>query len=95
VCCQATAVGATTFACTSKASGCAGYAIECANENDCPGSEVCCHYATGTVCAASCTNGGDIACVPGSPDDCPAGETCNRLVTNAGVSAPYYICGDD
>jgi hypothetical protein len=94
VCCQTTNAGTTTFQCAA-ANACAGYPIECANENDCPGSEVCCHYSTHTVCATSCATDNNIACVPGSKFDCPAGETCDRLVTNSGVAAPYFTCGDD
>jgi hypothetical protein len=95
VCCQTTSKGTTAFQCTSSEAACKGYPIACANENDCPGANVCCRSATRTACAASCTSTGDIACVPGSPGDCPEGESCDRLVTNAGVAAPYYTCGDD
>lgn len=96
VCCQTTdGQGATTFQCTSSDTACTGYPIECENENDCSGSNVCCHYEAHTICAASCTSNGDIACVPGSADDCPAGEACDVPATNAGVQAPYFTCGDE
>ena len=69
-----------------------GYAIDCVNENDCSGSDVCCHYTSHTVCAQSCTSGADIACLPGSTDDCPTGKKCSVPVTDGDAAAPYYTC---
>ena len=71
---------------------CTGYPIACVNENDCSGSDVCCHYLSHTICAASCTSGGDIACLPGSADDCPTGKKCSVAVTDGDAAAPYYTC---
>jgi hypothetical protein len=73
-------------------SACSGYAIDCVNENDCNGTDVCCHYTSHTVCAASCTSGADITCLPGSTDDCPAGKKCSVAVTDGDAAAPYYTC---
>ncbi|HEY3818983.1 MAG TPA: hypothetical protein VGL81_17555 [Polyangiaceae bacterium] len=93
VCCQTTAsTGAPAFACASSETTCTGYAIDCVNENDCSGSDVCCHYIAHTVCAASCTSGGDIACLPGSSEDCPTGKKCSVPVMNGDAAAPYYTC---
>jgi hypothetical protein len=81
-----------TFACASSETACGGYSIDCVNENDCAGSDVCCHYLAHTICAGSCTSGDDIACLPGSTDDCPAGKTCSVRVENDDAAAPYYTC---
>jgi hypothetical protein len=93
ICCQTTSgAGVSSFACASSETACGGYSIDCVNENDCAGSDVCCHYLAHTVCAASCTSGGDITCLPGSADDCPAGKKCDVRVTNEDAGAPYYTC---
>ena len=90
VCCQTRSdAGALAFACVASESDCTGYSIDCVNENDCSGSEVCCHYSTHTICAQSCTSNGATACLPGSVDDCPGGYTCKPA--DAGGS-PYYQC---
>jgi hypothetical protein len=92
VCCQSVDAGLTTFACTASEGTCAGYSIDCVNENDCAGSDVCCHYSGHMVCAASCTSSADIACVPGSAQDCPEGKACDVPLVNEGVAVPYYAC---
>ena len=93
VCCQTTSdAGVSAFACASSETACSGYPIDCVNENDCSGSDVCCHYLAHTICAGSCTSGGDIACLPGSADDCPTGKSCNVRVLNGDAAAPYYTC---
>jgi hypothetical protein len=93
ICCQSTDdLGATTFQCKASESACGGYSIDCVNENDCSGSEVCCHYSTHAVCAGSCTSNSDIACLPGSTDDCPTGWKCVGPVDIEGVASPYYTC---
>jgi hypothetical protein len=93
VCCQTTSdAGVSTFACASSEGACPGYSIDCVNENDCSGSDVCCHDLAHTLCAGSCTSGGDIACLPGSADDCPTGKKCDVPVYNADAAAPYYTC---
>jgi hypothetical protein len=91
-CCQTLGTGGFAYACVASESTCSGYSISCVNENDCGGSDVCCHYSTHTVCASSCTSNGDIACVPGSADDCPAGKSCSVRVTDGDAAAPYYTC---
>jgi hypothetical protein len=94
VCCQTTDdAGVAAFACTSSEGGaCSGYAIECVNENDCSGSDVCCHYMAHMICDTACTSSADIACVPGSTQDCPTGKKCDVGLTDEGVAAPYYAC---
>jgi hypothetical protein len=90
VCCQTGSdAGMLAFACVANEGACAGYAVDCVNENDCNGSEVCCHYSTHTICANSCTSNGATACLPSSADDCPTGWTCKPA--DAGGS-PYYTC---
>jgi hypothetical protein len=95
VCCQTTNQGTPTYACATSESACGGYTIKCVNENDCSGSDVCCHYTSHTVCASSCNSDSDTACVPGSHNDCPNGDNCDRPVTDDGVAAPYFTCGSD
>jgi hypothetical protein len=93
VCCQTPGdAGGSTFACASSETACPGYPIDCVNENDCAGTEVCCHDVARTICAGSCTSGGDIACLPGSTDDCPTDKPCDVRVTNGDAAAPYYTC---
>ena len=72
--------GLPAFACAGSPSACAGYPIACVNENDCAGTEVCCHYLTHMICDTACTVGADIACIPGSADDCPTGKKCDVRV---------------
>jgi hypothetical protein len=92
VCCQTTDAGVSAFACVSSETACGGYPIDCVNENDCTGSDVCCHYMAHTICAASCTSSADTACLPGSTDDCPAGKKCDVRVVDEDAAAPYYTC---
>ena len=93
VCCQTTTdAGVSAFACASSEAACVGYPVDCVNENDCTGSDVCCHYLAHTICAASCTSGADTACLPGSTDDCPAGKKCDVRIVNEDAAAPYYTC---
>jgi hypothetical protein len=93
VCCQTTDdAGVSAFACAASETACSGYAIDCVNENDCAGSDVCCHDIAHTICAGSCTSGEGIACLPGSSDDCPTGKTCSVRVENDDAAAPYYTC---
>jgi hypothetical protein len=93
VCCQTqTGSGVATYGCVASEGACTGYAIDCVNENDCSGSDVCCHYTSHTVCAQSCTSGADIACLPGSVDDCPTGKKCSIPVNDGDAAAPYYTC---
>jgi hypothetical protein len=94
VCCQSTDdAGVTTFACTSSESACTGYPIVCANDDDCPGSDICCHFSTKMTCdtTAACPTA-DLVCRPGMPIDCPTGKACNVPAVNAGVTSPYSLC---
>jgi hypothetical protein len=96
VCCASTSgAGVPTFACTSSEAACSGYSIRCANENDCGGSEVCCHFNSHMVCdaPANCPNT-DLACLPDSPQDCPTGKACDQQLTygDGGPPSPYYLC---
>jgi hypothetical protein len=94
VCCQTTNdAGITTYACTSSESACTGYPIVCANDDDCPGSDICCHFTTKMTCdtTAACPNS-DLVCRPGMTIDCPTGKACNVPAVNAGVTSPYYVC---
>jgi hypothetical protein len=94
VCCQTTSAGVTKYACVANEAACGGYTIKCANENDCGGNDVCCHFSTHTVCDSDTTCAGSIiACVPGSPsNDCNTGKKCDVQLVSAGVSTPYYGC---
>jgi hypothetical protein len=93
VCCQSTDdAGVTTFACTSSETTCDGYPIRCVNENDCGGSDVCCHFQSHMICDTACTNATELACIPGSPQDCPAGKACDVQVTAGGQPLPYFLC---
>jgi hypothetical protein len=94
VCCQSTNdAGVTTYACTSSESACTGYPIVCASDDDCPGSDICCHFTTKMTCdtTTACPNS-DLVCRPGMPIDCPAGKACDVPAVNAGVASPYYLC---
>jgi len=94
VCCQSTNdAGVTTYACTSSESACTGYPIVCANDDDCPGSDICCHFTTKMTCdtTAACPTD-DLVCRPGMPVDCPTGKACDVPAVNAGVTSPYYLC---
>lgn len=94
VCCQTIDdAGLAAFACASSPSACTGYPIACVNENDCAGSDVCCHYLAHMICDTACTNSMDIACIPGSAQDCPTGKKCDVPVTGEDDAAvPYYVC---
>jgi hypothetical protein len=95
VCCQTTDdAGAAVFACAGSASACSGYPITCVNENDCAGSDVCCHYLDHMICDTACVSNEDIACIPGSAQDCPTGKACTVRLEDgdAGVPVPYYAC---
>jgi hypothetical protein len=94
VCCQGTNdAGVTTYACTASESTCSGYPIVCANDDDCGGSDICCHFTTKMTCdTTSACPSNDLVCRPDMPIDCPTGKACNIPAVNAGVTSPYYLC---
>jgi hypothetical protein len=94
VCCQTTTdAEVTSYGCVTDTSACSGYPIDCATDNDCPGSDVCCHLTTGMKCdsESSCSNS-DLVCDPRSADDCPSGWTCDVVLTNESQMSPYLGC---
>lgn len=94
VCCQRTSdAGITTYACTASESTCDGYPIVCANDDDCPGSDICCHFTTKMTCdtTMACPSQ-DLVCRPGVSLDCMANQTCDKPAVNAGVTSPYFLC---
>jgi hypothetical protein len=94
VCCQETSdAGITTYACTASESTCSGYPIVCANDDDCPGSDICCHFMTKMTCdtTAACPSQ-DLVCRPGVPLDCMANQMCDKPAVNDGVTSPYSVC---
>jgi hypothetical protein len=94
ICCVSTDdAGVTTYACTASESTCAGFPFHCINENDCPGSDVCCRLSSHMVCdlPANCP-GGQLGCVPGSSQDCPTGKPCNVPLVVDGATTPYSLC---
>jgi hypothetical protein len=95
VCCQTTNdAGATTYTCTTSESMCNGYPIACANDDDCPGQDICCHSTMQMWCAttAACPNT-DLVCRPWKQsNDCQTGQACDKPAMNAGVTSPYLLC---
>jgi hypothetical protein len=93
-CCEsADDAGTVTFACVSSATACGGYPIGCANDNDCSGSNVCCHFNSGMKCEGitACANA-SLICDPSSPTDCATGWKCVTSVVAGTVTLPYDIC---
>src|SRR5579872_6039709 len=90
VCCQTTTGGVTTYACTASETSCTGYPIACANDDNCPGTEICCHFNTKITCdtTANCQTN-ELVCRPTVTADCPAGKACNVPITIDGVTSPY------
>ncbi|HEX8790456.1 MAG TPA: hypothetical protein VF765_05850 [Polyangiaceae bacterium] len=94
VCCQHTSdAGVTTYACTASESTCDGYPIVCANDDDCPGSDICCHFNSKMTCdtTAACPSNA-LVCRPDMSIDCPANKTCDVTAVYAGVTSPYSLC---
>jgi hypothetical protein len=94
ICCVSTDdLGVTTYACTASETACAGYSVHCINENDCGGTDVCCHFSSHMVCdsVANCP-AQDLGCVPGSSQDCPTGKQCDVTIDVAGKPTPYFTC---
>lgn len=95
VCCQHTSdAGVTTYACSASESTCDGYPIVCASDDDCPGSDICCHSASKMTCdTTSACPSNEVVCRPATPIDCLANQTCDVPAVNAGVTSPYSLCG--
>ena len=99
-CCQSVDdAGGLAYDCRDSPTACdGGYAIACATDNDCNGTEVCCHYASGTKCVGenSCSSAtsGSLVCDPnGAADQClhrldlqrrgSSTDPCRRRTTSA------------
>jgi hypothetical protein len=96
-CATADEAGAPTYACVSSASACSGYLIECANENDCPNNDICCHYNSGMRCetpsGGACPGGATTqACDPANNGECPARQACTLQLTINDMPSPYLGC---
>ncbi len=94
VCCLEVDGGSASYSCQTSAAACGGYPIRCATNNDCSGTEVCCHYASSIECIgeATCTNNA-LVCDPNGPtDQCPAGWKCSVAFTSGAYTMPYYGC---
>ncbi len=92
-CCQTQGASAAAFACVPSGA-CTGYAIECANYDDCTGTEICCRFVQHQVCdlPAKCPNG-EVVCQTSMSDSCPAGYTCDvPFVGDAAASSAYLGC---
>ncbi len=96
VCCQAGTASAPTFTCVASMAACSGYTIECANYNDCSGSNVCCRFMAHQICdvPANCPNN-ELVCDDASTQTCPNGpSSCDvPFVGDASASSPYLGCG--
>ncbi len=94
ICCVSLDAGLATYGCVSNSAACSGYPIACATDNDCPGSEVCCHYDSAIKCEPETTcASASLVCDPdGSADQCPTGDTCSVAFTNGSYTLPYYGC---
>jgi hypothetical protein len=100
-CCEtADDAGMPVLACIPSESACTGYYIECANDNDCRNSSICCHYASAMRCetptgSGVCPGGGSgltQACDPNNSGECPGGQTCTLHLTNGTLASPYWGC---
>jgi hypothetical protein len=94
LCCQVPDdAGAPTYVC--RASGaCEGFPISCSSNNDCSGSNVCCHSSTSIKCVkqTSCADNA-LVCEPdGAVDQCPTGWSCKAAIVNDDAAAPYFGC---
>jgi len=96
-CCQRTDdAGVTAYACTTSEGACdagGGYPVVCASDDDCPGSDICCHFSTGLKCTSTsnCPSK-QLVCRPDVPLDCPTGWKCDVPVVIDGVTSPYLEC---
>jgi hypothetical protein len=87
------------YTCVSGENACPSpaYYIGCANDNDCPGNAICCHYSSHMICEnqSTCPGGGVIqACDHNNPNsnECPSGQSCTLHLTNLGAPSPYWGC---
>ncbi len=94
VCCLDVDASPATYTCETDAAACGGYPIECATYNDCPGSDVCCRFASAIKCVAenACSNDALVCDPSGSSDQCPSGWKCNVAFTDGTYTLPYYGC---
>ena len=93
-CCLVLEGGTPSYTCDEGAAQCSGYPILCATNNDCSGSEVCCHFASSIKCEdeSACANG-SLVCDPnGASDQCPTGWKCTAQYTTGAYTLPYYGC---
>lgn len=91
ICCQTGSGSATQFGCVATEAACSGYPIVCADYNDCPGSDVCCHFNSHQVCSGSCPNT-QLVCSTALSDSCPTGWTCDIPWFDGGAQSPYLGC---
>jgi hypothetical protein len=89
--------GNALYQCAAGASLCPGYPIECAWNNDCTGTDVCCAYGSAMKCEPQTTASCQAiqVCDPANPGDtCPTNWTCTGPVTrnDGGVTLPYDVC---
>jgi hypothetical protein len=100
-CCEtADDAGLPVWTCVPSQSHCsAGYYIECANENDCNNSMICCHYSSHMSCEnptqpSSTCPGGSVtqACDPNNVNECSGGLMCMPGLQNQGLATPYWGC---
>ena len=88
VCCRSSPNGAVqSYTCMDSSQACAGVAIPCDSENDCPGGQICCAVPTGTSCSFS------IECI--DAPTCFAGAGSQELCssTNPTCADPQKKCG--
>jgi hypothetical protein len=91
--------GMPNLACVPKMTCPGGYDIGCATGSDCPGQNICCHYASGMKCVAP-TSGSSTcpgmnftqACDPNDTTACPGNQNCTLQITNNGMPSPYLGC---
>jgi hypothetical protein len=94
VCCAELEAGSASYVCDTTTAACSGYPILCATNNDCSGTDVCCHYDSAIKCVGEtvCANA-SLVCDPSGPSDqCPSGWSCNVAFTNGSTTLPYYGC---
>jgi len=94
VCCLVLDAGSASYTCQNDTADCDGYPILCATNNDCSGSDVCCHYASSIKCVgeSTCPNASLVCDPSGASDECPTGWTCSVAFTSGSYGLPYYGC---
>lgn len=91
-CCQGGTVSAPTFMCVPKNS-CAGYTIQCADYNDCNGSDICCRFNAHQICSSNCVTS-EIVCDQATVDVCSGGKCDVPFIGDAAAASPYLGCGN-